>query len=149
MKPIFMKWMETITPWNISVALIFCSTLTLQDEYTVSRGDGFVPEAEAILITTPLCLATIIGKTILVIWKRYNFTAKKNYICSLCLFAYSDVHYILCCVFALFVFILCTRLYVASFSGLFVFILCTRLYVASFSGLLIFLLPLWYSLSFI
>ena len=31
-----------------------------------------------------------------------------SYLCDLCLFAYSDVQHILCCVFALFVLVLCT-----------------------------------------
>ena len=132
MKPIFMKWMETITPWHISVALIFCSTLTLQDEYTVSRGDGFVPEAEAILITTPLCLATIIGKTILVIWKRYNFTAKKKlymFFVFLCI-QWCPLHIVLWFCFV------CLHLVYPS-------LCCQFLWIVHF------LLPLWYSLTFI
>ena len=132
MKPIFMKWMETITPWNISVALIFCSTLTLQDEYTVSKGDGFVPEAEAILITTPLCLATIIGKTILVIWKRYNFTAKKKlymFFVFLCI-QWCPLHIVLWFCFV------CLHLVYPS-------LCCQFLWIVHF------LLPLWYSLTFI
>jgi hypothetical protein len=72
-----------------------------------------------------------------------------SYLCYLCLFAHSDVQHILCCVFALFFFVLCTLCcqflcfssscvpYVASFSvflrlvypmvpvSLFFFVLCT------------------------
>ena len=40
-------------------------------------------------------------------------------LCYLCLFVYSGVQHILCCVFVLFFFVLCT--YVASFSGLSIF----------------------------
>ena len=40
----------------------------------------------------------------------------------LCLFAYSGVQHILCCVFVLFFFVLCTLYIFASFSGLFNFV---------------------------
>ena len=76
-----------------------------------------------------------------------------SYLCYLCLFEYSGLQHILCCVFVLFVFV-----YVASFSGL-SFLLALRYslmfmcpvsyvpYVTSFSGLSFFL-ALQYSLMF-
>jgi hypothetical protein len=54
----------------------------------------------------------------------------ESYLQFLCLFAYSGVQYILCCVFALFVFVLCT--------------LCRQ-----FLWIVHFCLPLWFSLTFI
>jgi hypothetical protein len=41
-----------------------------------------------------------------------------SYLCYLYVFAYSGVQHILCCVFVLFLFVLCTVPYVISFSGL-------------------------------
>ena len=77
-----------------------------------------------------------------------------SYLRYLCFFAYSGVQHIVCCVFVLFVFVLCTLYcqflwiilvilssscvpYIASFSGLFLFSLSSSCvpYIASFSGL--------------
>ena len=41
-----------------------------------------------------------------------------SYLRYLCLYEHSGVQHILCCVFALFVLVLCTVSHVASFSGL-------------------------------
>jgi hypothetical protein len=50
-----------------------------------------------------------------------------SYLSYLCLFAYSGAQHIMCCVFVLFFFVLCTVLYDASFSGLSFVLLSLRL----------------------
>jgi len=50
-----------------------------------------------------------------------------SYLSYLCLFAYSGAQHIMCCVFVVFFFVLCTIPYDASFSGLSFFLLSLRL----------------------
>jgi hypothetical protein len=67
---------------------------------------------------------------------RYDFRKQNNIrfvfasSCYLCLYAYSGVQHILCCIFVLFVFVLCTLCYQFLWIVfvLFVFVLCTLCY---------------------
>ena len=71
-----------------------------------------------------------------------------SYLHYLCLFVYSGVKHILCCVVVLFVFILCTLCcQFLCVIVLFVFILCTL--CCQFLWIVQFWLPLRYSLTFI
>ena len=62
--------------YSVCSARLKKSTYALVAEYTVNRGTGLTPEAEATLMITPFCLSVIPGSTRRVIYNRVTVSSQ-------------------------------------------------------------------------